>query len=391
MESRINGYDVIEELNKGAFCDAYKVRKGGIDYFMKLYKDPTVMSADYEDFKKNQRAMIPLLKALGNKVETIIEDFEVDGRYYQVKEYIAGAMNLRKWLESNGNYDERLDVAIQFCEIMKAVHEKGIIHQDLKPEQVMTIRDSSRKAGIRLILTDFDWSIPNGRIVRLVGTPWYGNIDGNVVTFKSDIFTFGIILTELLTGCNPYYVSETGTEHIYEPTQWVKWVKDKDYTPPIKINDELPKAINDVIVRCLDPNPKTRPTLDEIYSALQGKAPAAARKKIKLRAATGDFMFMVPGMGYGRKHFKELFGRTADAEGNPIYKYLDKSYAALSLNQDGEDLLIFSPANQFAKNKLLLNGSELSATPTPIHSGDAISLHSDAKGCEIAKLCIEII
>ena len=125
------------------------------------------MSADYEDFKKNQRAMIPLLKALGNKVETIIEDFEVDGRYYQVKEYIAGAMNLRKWLESNGNYDERLDVAIQFCEIMKAVHEKGIIHQDLKPEQVMTIRDSSRKAGIRLMAVSYVWWARRGMVILM--------------------------------------------------------------------------------------------------------------------------------------------------------------------------------------------------------------------------------
>lgn len=390
MESKINGYDVIEEINNGGFCDACKVRKGGVDYFLKMYKDPTVMSADFEDFKKNQRTMIPLLKALGDKTEKIVEDFEVDGRYYQVKEFITGATNLRKWLDTNENYEERLDVALQLCDILKAVHEKGIIHQDLKPEQVMTVRDTSRKAGIRVILTDFDWSIPNGRVVRIVGTPWYGHIDGNTVSFKSDIFTFGIIISELLTGVNPYYTSESGAEHIFEPTLWAKWVSAKDYTMPIKINDELPKAINEVILRCLDPNPKSRPTLDEIRDALQGKS-SAARKKVKLRADTGDYMFLVPGMGYGRKHFKELFGRTTDMEGNPIYQYLDKNYAVLSLSQEGEEVMVFCPANKFAKNKMMLNAKELPATPTPLHSGDVISLYSTTKGTEVVLLNVEII
>ena len=120
MESNIKGYEVVEEINKGAFCDSYKVRKGGTNYFLKAYKDPTSMSDDYEQFKQNQRTMIPLLKSLGGQVETIVEDFEVKGLYYQVKEFITGATNLRDWLNDNDNYDERLDVAMQFCGILKA-------------------------------------------------------------------------------------------------------------------------------------------------------------------------------------------------------------------------------------------------------------------------------
>lgn len=387
METRIKDYDIVEELNKGAFCDAYKVRKDGKDYFLKLYKDPTEMSADYKAFKENQKTMRPLLDALGNKTETIIEDFEIDGRYHQVKEFIPGATNLRDWLETNDCYAERLDVSIQFCEILKAVHGKNIIHQDLKPEQIMTVHDSSKKAGIRIILTDFDWSVPNGNVVRHVGTPGYGNIDGTNLSFKSDIFTTGIIICELLTGCNPYVYSETDEERIYEPTRWVEWVKEKDYVAPNRINDELPQTINDIIVRCLEPNQDARPSLDEITKALQG---IGVRKKAKLRSTSGDMMIMVPGMGYGRKHFKELFGRTTDAESNEIYKYLDKNYAILSLNQVGEELLICCPANGIAKNKILLNGVDMPNTPTPVKNGDKITLFSTNKSCEVASFTIEI-
>jgi len=388
METRFKDYDIVEELNKGAFCDAYKVRKSGKDYFLKLYKDPTEMSADYDDFKKNQKTMIPILKALGGKTETIIEDFEIDGRYFQVKEFIPGATNLRGWLDTCDDIDERLDVAIQLCYIIKAVHEKNIIHQDLKPEQIMTISDSSRKAGIRIILTDFDWSIPNGKVVRYVGTPGYGNIDGNKVSFKSDIFTLGIILCELLTGCNPFVFSETGDARLYEPELWEKWVKNKDYVTPNKINTDLSKPFNDIIERCLEPNQSARPSIDEILKTLEGKSEPP--KKAKLRSSSGEVLIMVPGNGYGRKYFKELFGRTTDADGNEVYKYLDKNFATLSLSQDGSELFICCPANGMAKNKILLNGVEMPNKPSPVKNGDKVAIYSTGKSCEVATFTIEI-
>lgn len=395
MAEVINGYAIVKELNKGAFCDAYQARKGGKDFFMKLYKDPTEMSSDYEDFKKNQRKMIPLLKALGDLTETIVEDFEYGGRYYQVKELIPSETNLRQWLETSDSYEDRLDVAIQFCKILMAVHGKNIIHQDLKPEQVMVVNDPSMKSKIRIVLTDFDWSVPNGNVVRYVGTPGYANIDGTKLSTKSDIFTFGIILCELLTGCNPYVISEKEEDRLYEPTKWVEWVKKKDYMKPNKINDELPAVINDIIEKCLDPEQKNRPSLDMILAALQGKPveglEPVVRKKIKLRSATGDMMIMVPGMGYGRKHFKELFQRTTDTDGNEIYKYLDKTYAILSLSQTGDTLCICCPANGFAKNIIKLNGADMPNKPTPVKNGDKISLYSTGQAREVASFTVEII
>ena len=384
----IKSYSVVEELNKGAFCDAYKVTKGGKEYFMKLYKDPTCMSPDYEDFKKNQRTMIPILKSMGKLTETIVEDFEDGGRYYQVKEFIPGATNLRKWLASNCNYDERMDVAVQLCEIVKAVHKNNIIHQDLKPEQVMTVSDSSKKSGIRLILTDFDWSVPNGRIVRRVGTPGYNNIDTDL-TYASDVFTLGIILCELLTGCNPYVASDSDEGRFYEPSLWFKWVEKKDYMKPNRINTDLPAKINDIIEKCLEPDSVKRPSIDDILCAL-GKG-TGARHKAKLRAITGDMMILVPDMSYGRNHFKELFTRTTDAESNSIYKYLDKTYSTLSLTQSGDELYLSFPGYGMAKNKIMLNGAELTDKPTCIKNGDKISIFSTTKGMDVVTFTLEIV
>lgn len=392
MDAIINGYKIVKELNKGAFCDAYLVSKGGVDYFMKEYKDPTVMSKDYKDFKNNQKTMIPLLKALGNKTETIVEDFEVakEGRYYQIKELIPGGQNLRDWLDTDGDYNHRLDVANQFCDILIAVHGKKIIHQDLKPEQVMTVVDSSKEAGIRLILTDFDWSVPNGIVVRYVGTPGYTNIDGEKLSYKSDIFTFGIILCELLTGANPYFVTESGDEVIFDAVEWVEWVKREQYMKPIDLNSDLPPEINDIICRCLKPKQKDRPSLEEIMDALKGEKLPPPPQKVKLVSSTGEKMLMVPGMGYGRKHFKALFQNTYDSAGNRVYKYLDNIYAILNLSQTGAQLLINCPAYGKAKNKIMLNGKELTDKPTPINDGDKISIYSTTKSAEVVAFTVQV-
>jgi len=85
----INGYSVDELIHAGGFCNAYKVSRGGVKYFLKEYSDPTKLSTDYYAFFKNQELMIPRLKALGAKTETIIDHFELD-RYYQLKEWIQG-------------------------------------------------------------------------------------------------------------------------------------------------------------------------------------------------------------------------------------------------------------------------------------------------------------
>ena len=404
--STVNGYTIVKLINSGGFCDAFEVNKGGVKYFMKAYKDPTVMSKDYKDFIKNQDRMIPILKSLGNITETIVDSFEVttEGRYYQIKEFIDGATNLRDWMENNFDYDERLDIAIQFCKILKAVHAKKIIHQDLKPEQVMTVKDPSKKAGVRIVLTDFDWSVPNGHIVRPVGTIGYQNPDGKKLSYNSDIFTLGIIICELLTGANPYLLDpKTGNDRAYncfDGSLWYHWVTTKDYMTPNKINDSLLSEINDIIVKCLDPNQNNRPTLDDILDVLQGESvgddttppPSSnVRKKARITAESGNTLLMVPGKGYGRDYFKTKFPDTTDADGNPIYKYLDKTYSILYLSQKGNQLYVSCAANGKAKNEILLNGKLIPDTDTPINHGDKISIFSTSKGSEIATFMVEII
>lgn len=266
MKDLIKDYRIVQELHKGAFDDLIMAEKDGVKYVLKMFKDPTENTSDFNAFVENQETMLPLLQSMGDMVENIVEQFVEDGQFYQIKDYIDGE-NLREWMNLWSNfYDERLDVAIQLCECLRAVHKKGIVFQGVKPEDVMLVKNLSMISRVRAILVDFDWAVPNGKVVRYVGTPGYNNIDGADLSYKSDIFSLGIVLCELLTGCNPYCYDE---DRVYEFEMWIEWVKNKSYTHPNEIDDELPQSINDIIDKCLEPNPDDRPEIDEILSVLK--------------------------------------------------------------------------------------------------------------------------
>lgn len=268
MKDFIKGYRIVQELQKRAFDDLYLAENSGVKYVLKRYKDPTEFSPDFNAFIENQETMWPLLQSLGDMVENVVEQFVDDGLlFYQVKDYIEGE-NLRDWMYGNEDYDQRLDIAVQLCECLKAIHQKGIVLQDFKPENVMLVKNLSKISKVRTVLVDFDWAVPNGKVVRYVGTPGYLSIDGSNLSYKSDIFSLGIVLCELLTGCHPYFYDE---DREWEVDLWIEWVKNKDYIRPNKINDELPQAINDIIEKCLEPNPDDRPEIDEILNVLNRK------------------------------------------------------------------------------------------------------------------------
>jgi len=226
----IKGYEIVEELSSGNFCNTFLAIKNQQKYFFKEYTDPTTVSCDFEEFAENQRIMISLLNSLGNNIEKIVEDFIENHRYYQVKEFIDGK-SLVEFLTTSLSQSSRKSLIIMMCDIIESIHKVGIIHRDLNPNQFMVVSDSeSDNENFRLILTDFDWSVPNGRIIRNnIYTVGYSCAD-KTITYKSDIFTLGVMISEVL------------------------YKQDTRHDP----------EISDIIVRCLSPDPKKRPEIEEI-------------------------------------------------------------------------------------------------------------------------------
>jgi serine/threonine protein kinase len=373
----VRGYTVLDLINPGGFCNAYKVSKGGKNYFLKEYTDPTELSKDFKAFIENQKIILGTLNSLGDSTETIVEHFVEDGHYYQVKELLSGC-NLDDWMEDNGEISDRLEAAIQLTKIIQLIHGAGIVHQDLKPKQVMVVSQSP----LKLVLTDFDWSVPKGKVVRKVGTPWYGYIDDKP-SEKSDIFTLGIILCALLTGATPY---QRKHENLFEAELWPRWVSGRSYDEPINLNpDDITKKLNQVIVSCLSPNPSERPSLDEILSVLEN--PKDSKRMVAL-VSGGKKLIIPAGAIADRRDFKLCFPETTDKDGNPVYMYVSHEVIALKVAKDGDELTICSPDP--LSNKFLLNGKELTATPVRINDGDTIEIFSSKRGEAVAQFSVTV-
>lgn len=373
----IRGYKIVELINNGGFCNAFRVTKGGNTYFLKEYSDPTELSKDFKAFVENQKSIIIILKKVGDTTETIVEHFVEEGHYYQVKQLLNGK-NLDDWMEENGEVEDRFEAAIQLTQIIQKIHAEGLVHQDLKPGQVMVVSESP----LKLVLTDFDWSIPKRKVVRFVGTPWYGYAD-DAPSEKSDIFTLGIIICVLLTGANPYQLKHDNT---FETDQWPRWVKTRSYNEPIELNpDDITKKLNRMIVSCLSPDPSERPTLDEILSTLQN--PKDVKRMVAL--VDGSHQLIIPvGATAERRDFKLCFPETTDKDGNLIYLYISHELTALKVMREDDELLICTPDD--ISNRFMLRGVPLDAEPMIIRDGDTLDLFSTKKGEVVASFSVVV-
>ena len=368
----IRGYKVVDLINNGGFCNAFKVSKGGKMFFLKEYSDPTEISKDFKAFVENQKTILATLLKLGDTTEKIVEHFVEDSHYYQVKELLTGR-NMDDWMESNDNVADRLQAAIQLTKIIREIHSAGIVHQDLKPGQVMVVSESP----LKLVLTDFDWSVPNGKLVRKVGTPWYGYIDDKP-SEKSDIFTLGIIICALLTGATPYQVRH---DDLFEAELWPRWVSGRSYDEPIELNpDDITRKLNNVLVACLSPDPADRPSVDEILEVLENPKD---RKRMVILKDGGRKLIIPAGATADRRDFRLCFPETMDRDGNLVYLYVSHELTALKVVRDGDDLAICSPDD--LANKFLLNGTALTAVPVRIHDGDKLELFSTKRSVVVAK------
>ena len=163
---------------------------------------------------------------------------------------------------------------------IEALHNSRIAHADLKPANVYLIKDPTIKAGYQLKLIDMDFSLLTDH-----RAPWHGHQGyigsdnyrspehlqrGQVPDLRSDIFTCGLILSELLTGRHPYWSDDQ--------TEYAKRVLSHE-AKPLPLAGLMPSPAQNSIVslslhRCLSPDPRDRPTATELRAVLSGKGTA---------------------------------------------------------------------------------------------------------------------
>ncbi|TFG96152.1 MAG: serine/threonine protein kinase, partial [Calditrichales bacterium] len=250
---KINGYRIAEVLADGTHTWSCRGYEAGLDrnVFVKILK-PHI--DEYEVWKKRFQQEARICARL--KHPYIVEVYglgRIDTFDYLITEYVEGS-DLKTLLDANHHLpvEAALFIMTQLLETLDYIHTRGIIHADLKPNNLLLDRFG------RIKLTDFGlaWSAetvePGFRDV-LIGTPAYMSpeqISGGLVDPRSDLFACGVLLFELLSGRRPFQ-GETYTECINAIIN----------DPPTDIREfepTLPESISEFLDRILQKKPEDR-------------------------------------------------------------------------------------------------------------------------------------
>ncbi len=249
-----NRYRVIELVGSGGMANVYKAKDIIADRIVavKVLKDENKDDLEFvRRFEREARAVLALSHP--NIVKSYDVGFDGD-MHYLVLEYVEGK-TLKEIItaEKTLSPKQTVNIACQVLDALTHAHECGIIHRDIKPQNVIITPKG------RVKLTDFGIARDTASTTRtFAGTNMIGSVHflspeqakGEEVTAESDIYSAGIMLYEMLTGTVPFSGDNTvaiALKHLQE-----------EITPPIQVNSRIPSALSDVIVKAASKRPEDR-------------------------------------------------------------------------------------------------------------------------------------
>jgi serine/threonine protein kinase len=265
-------YRVERELGKGGMGAVYLAEQLSVGRKVAL----KVLRGDFahdEGFVQRFRQEAKLVASLNEKRNahvTVVHDFDQteDGSLFIVMEWLEGR-GLNEVIQREGalQLPRAIRLATQIAQGLEAAHRAGVIHRDVKPHNVMVLGATDdiklMDFGIARLL---DSSRPSlTRAGTMMGTPEYmapEQIDGEDVTEKTDIYAFGLVFYEMLTGTTPFHANTSAavlTKQLREPPR-----------PPRELRADIPADVEAVILRALQKDPAQRqPDMGEIVRALR--------------------------------------------------------------------------------------------------------------------------
>src|SRR5580698_3825386 len=201
------------------------------------------------------------LSALNHpNIASVYDVLEQDGEIFLVMEYVEG-QTLRQRLNQPIHINQFFDIAIQCADALTAAHERGILHSDVKPENVMLTESGQVKLldfGVARRLADGGASGTGGTqtlstFAPVGGTPSYMAPEvlmGSMPDFRADIFSLGVVLYEMLGGRHPF-MGATSTVTAVQILQ-------QEATPLDKLGRSVPAPLAQVVAKTLQKKPDER-------------------------------------------------------------------------------------------------------------------------------------
>jgi len=240
-------YQVIEKLGKGGMGEVYKVLDKEINEKVALkLLNPDI--ADDEKTIERFRSELKYARQISHRNVCRMYDLNKEEEiYYITMEYVAGE-DLKGSIRRMGSLNpaKAVFIAKQVCEGLAEAHRMGIVHRDLKPQNIMI--DSEGNARI------MDFGIARSLKTKgitetgmIIGTPEYMSVEqveGKETDRRSDIYSLGIILYEMLTSALPFDGETPLSVALKHKTDWP--------SDPRDLNPQIPEALSRLILKCLE-------------------------------------------------------------------------------------------------------------------------------------------
>ena len=251
---RIDGrYEIQDVVGVGGMAVVYKAYDNLDDRIVavKILKDEYLANEEFRRRFKNESKAIAVLNH-----RNIVKVYDVsfgDRLQYIVMEYIEG-ISLKEYIEQRGvlDWNEALFFGIQILRALQHAHDKGIVHRDIKPQNIMLLENGTIK------VTDFGiarFSHGETRTMteKAIGSVHYISPEqakGELTDEKADIYSVGIVFYEMLTGKLPFEADSAVSVALMQVNN--------DPTPPRSINESIPFGFEQITLKAMEKNTRDR-------------------------------------------------------------------------------------------------------------------------------------
>ena len=246
-------YEVLQLLGRGGMGAVYKAHDKELDRIVALKLIRPDLARNPEMVRRFKQELILARQITHKNVIRIFDLGQSEGIKFITMDFVEGH-DLRALLKEKGKFPPReaVRIMLQICRALEAAHGEHVIHRDLKPQNIMLDGKG------RVYVMDFGIArsvhVPGmTQTGALIGTPEYMSPEqarGENLDQRSDIFSLGVILYEILTGKKPY------PSDVPIATLWKRM--QEPVNPPVKLEPSLPLALNDIVVKTLQIEPENR-------------------------------------------------------------------------------------------------------------------------------------
>jgi len=279
---QIPGYKVLGKLGSGAMAIVYKARQLSLDRIVAIKVLPKRFSENPEYVERFYREGQTAAKLSHNNIVQAFDVGEAGGYHYFVMEYVEGK-TIYDDLAAGKVFTESdaLEIVIQVAHALAHAHDRGLIHRDVKPKNIMIDKDGVVKlADMGLARETTDIETAQSEAGRAYGTPYYiapeqirGKID---IDGRADIYSLGATLYHMVTARVPFMADD--------PTEVMKKHLKEQLVPPDHINTNLSAGISEVIEIMMAKNRDDRyknvkELLTDLEAVRKGHPPLLAHKR----------------------------------------------------------------------------------------------------------------